>query len=100
MAKLDDKLLVKKIILEKPYMTNASVKTIEEALGDLPPPLDENLKEWIAGKALTDHLIHGKYSVNTVLKIRNSKDVISALIDLAQYAKNKESEFILWQTRM
>ena len=100
MTKLDGKQLLKKIKLEKPYMTRTSIKATAEALGNLPPPLDENLKEWIAGKALTDHLIHGKYSVNSVIEIRNSNDVISALIDLARYAENKENEFILWKTRM
>ena len=51
MTKLDGKQLLKKIELEKPYMTRTSIKATAEALGNLPPPLDENLKEWMAGKA-------------------------------------------------
>lgn len=99
-TKVDKNFLVEKIKREKPYMADVSVKTIAEGLGNLPPPLNENLTEWVNGRPLTDYLIRGKYNVNTVLKIRNSKDVIFALLDLARYADSEENEFMLWQTRM
>lgn len=100
MNKITEELLLKAIKQNKPYLTDATEKELAEKLCDLPPALAENLSEWINGRDLTDYLIREKYSVNAVLSIRNSQDVISAILDLAAYAKDEGKEFVLWQTRM
>ena len=100
MNKITEELLLKAIKQNKPYLTDATEKELAKKMCDLPPALAENLSEWINGRDLTDCLIREKYSVNAVLSIRNSQDVISAILDLAAYAKDEGKEFVLWQTRM
>lgn len=91
----------KRKIFDKLLRTNPKLSVFEANLianrllnvGNL---LQLNLLEWLENKPLSDIWINEKYCIEGVMKMRGSKDFVSALISLDDYAKGIEKESVLW----
>lgn len=94
----------KETLIEKqsvccPGMDRAWLKERAEKLLSLGSPLNRNVEEWLDGRPFSEVLVRGKYSLTTVLALRESRDIADALLSLEEYRLKPEAEFLLWRAR-
>lgn len=71
----------------------------EKLITQLDPRLEQNLKEWVEGRAISDLWI-GKYCVNAIMHIRNDKDFLSALDAMNLYLQDERAGVrAIWRSK-
>lgn len=91
--------ILDKLTQDSPSLPEAVRLERTRGLLDLPSELQPNLTQWLRGGPFSEVLIREKYSLRTVLAIRRSADVSSALLDLSAYARDGKKEYRLWQVK-
>lgn len=88
--------IFEKLLQTKPKLSVFEANLIANRLLKVDDLLQQNLLEWLENKRLSDIWINEKYCVAGVMRMRGSKDFVSALISLDDYAKDIEKEDALW----
>ena len=85
-----------------PCAGNEYIETKSEALLRCTEELHENICEWIYKKPFTDIEYRSKYTLDTVLQLRNAhsdSDIISAILTLNDYIADADKEELLWRKK-
>lgn len=82
-----------------PGMDQTWLEDRAERLLALGSPLNQNVEEWLNDRDFSEVLIRGKYSLTTVLALRDSRDIADALLSLESFRLTPETEFLLWRER-
>ena len=98
MEKPDEKLLADMIQEQYKLNEKAAAYHADKLLRQLPEIFWENLREWSAGRPLTE-IRCDQYSIPMIMHIRQNQDFLDACYAMVEYCQDKENgERLIWRT--
>lgn len=100
MLKIQHAQLIQALQRELPGMSEEAAAARADALiAQTDVRLEENIRQWMAGQPISDLWV-GKYCINAILAIQESRDFLSALDAMNLYLQDsKAGELRIWRAR-